>query len=156
MPFFLIFALLASFSSFAAEKVQPFVSGSLSRIAAERENRPFVLAFWSVTCTHCPAELRALGRLKKQYPRLDVVLVAADSPEDSPRVAELARSFGLGSVPQWVFADEVPERLRYEIDRRWYGELPRTHFYNRQHEIEAVSGVVPPERLARWVRENNR
>ena len=39
--------------------------------------------------------------------------------------------YGLGKVEQWVFADPMPERLRFEIDRRWYGELPRTHFYDR-------------------------
>lgn len=138
------------------EVVRPFVSGSLQKIAGERQGKPFILALWSVTCTHCPEELRALGRLKQANPGLDVVLVSTDDPEEAPRTREIARRFGLEAAPQWVFADAAPERLRFEIDRKWYGELPRTLFYDRNHKVEAVSGLVPAERLARWVRENVR
>ncbi len=140
----------------AAPDVRPFVAGSLGRIVAERQGKPFVLAFWSVSCTHCPQELRALGELKKRQPGLDIVLVAADSTEEAAQGAELATRFGLGRVEQWVFADEMPERLRFEIDPRWHGELPRTHFYDRAHRVEAVSGVVPARRLGAWVAANVR
>ncbi|MFN3397186.1 MAG: hypothetical protein ACK4ZS_01480, partial [Sulfurimicrobium sp.] len=64
--------------------------------------------------------------------------------------------FGLGNTGQWIFADDMPERLRFEIDPRWHGELPRTHFYDRAHRVEVVSGVVPPPRLAAWVKANVR
>ena len=134
--------------------VRPFVSGSLAQIQAAWQGKPFILAFWSVTCTHCPAELKTLAGLKRQYPKLDIVLVAADTPAVSAETAQLARSYGLGQVEQWVFSDPVPERLRFEIDRRWYGELPRTHFYDRSHKVDGVSGVVPADRLQRWVRES--
>ena len=134
--------------------VRPFVAGSLAQIQTARQGKPFVLAFWSIGCTHCPAELKTLGELKRRNPKLDIVLVAADTPDDAPQTAQLARSYGLGMVEQWVFADPMPERLRFEIDRRWYGELPRTHFYDRNHRVEAVSGIVPEERLQRWVRDN--
>lgn len=140
----------------AVQPVRPFVAGSLAKIAGERQGKPFVLALWSVSCTHCPQELKALGELKKRHPRLDIVLVATDSPEEAPRTAELAARFGLGRVEQWVFADDMPERLRFEIDRRWRGELPRTHFYDREHRVEAVSGVVPARQLGAWVAANVR
>lgn len=152
MVFFLLFAPAIS----AGESVRPFVAGSLTKILAERQGKPFVLAFWSVTCTHCPAELKALGKIRKSHPKLDVVLVAADTQEDAPLAAEMVARFGLGKVDQWIFADDMPERLRFEIDQRWHGELPRTHFYNRDHRVEVVSGVVPPQRLAAWVKANVR
>ncbi len=148
--------LLSSPLGLASQAVRPFVSGSLAKIVAERQGRPFVLAFWSVSCAHCPQELKALGELKKRHPALEVVLVAADAPEDAPQTAELAARFGLGKVEQWIFADEMPERLRYEIDRRWHGELPRTHFYDRTHRVEAVSGLVPAQQLGAWVAANVR
>lgn len=138
------------------EGPRPFVSGSLSKIVAERQGKPFILALWSITCTHCPDELKTLGRLKAKNPKLDIVLVAADSPEDASHAVEMARSHGLAKVPQWVFADEMPERLRYEIDRNWHGELPRTYFYDRRHSVVAVSGLVPSQLLEQWARENAR
>ena len=148
----LLWALMVSAVS-AETTVRPFVAGSLAQIQAARQGKPFVLAFWSIGCTHCPAELKTLGELKRRHPKLDVVLVAADTPDDAVQTAQLAKSYGLGKVEQWVFADPMPERLRFEIDRRWYGELPRTHFYDRSHKVEAVSGIVPEERLQRWIRE---
>ena len=148
----LLLAIMASVAS-AETTVRPFVAGSLAQIQAARQGKPFVLAFWSIGCTHCPAELKSLGELKRRHPKLDIVLVAADTPDDAVQTAQIAKSYGLGKVEQWVFADPVPERLRFEIDRRWYSELPRTQFYDRRHKVEAVSGVVPEERLQRWIRE---
>lgn len=152
----LICLLCATGAEAAGDAVRPFVAGSLAEIVAERQGRPFILSLWSVSCAHCPQELRALGRLKAANAKLDIVLVATDDPEDAPHIAELARSYGLGKVPQWVFADAQPERLRFEIDRSWHGELPRTYLYDRSHAVGAVSGVMPEARLAKWVRENLR
>lgn len=151
-------ALLLSLAglAIAGESVRPFVAGSLAKIVAERQGRPFVLAFWSVTCVHCPKELKALGEVRKANPKLDVVLVAADTPEEAPQGAQLAASYGLGDVEQWVFADEPVERLRFAIDQRWRGELPRTHFYDRAHRLESVAGVIPRQRLLAWVKANAR
>lgn len=151
-------ALILGFSPVlsAGEGVRPFVAGSLAKIVGERQGRPFVLAFWSVSCAHCPGELKALGEFRRRNPKLDVVLVAADTPDEIPLAAELAGKYGLGKVEQWVFADNMPERLNYEIDPRWHGELPRTHFYGRQQRMDVVSGVVPRPQLAAWVKANVR
>jgi len=140
----------------AAEGPRPFVVGSLKEIQAAHAGKPLIVAFWSVGCTHCPAELKTLGALKRRHPGLNIVLVAADTPEDGPETRRLAAQYGLDKAPQWVFADPIPERLRMDIDRRWYGELPRTHFYDAEHRLEAVSGVVPEARLRQWVATNLR
>lgn len=150
--------LLVAFTplALAADAVRPFVAGSLAKIVAQRQGKPFVLAFWSVNCAHCPLELKALGEIRKRNPKIDIVLVAADTPDEAPLTAQLATKYGLGKVEQWVFADEMQERLRFEIDQRWHGELPRTYFYDREHRIEVVSGVVPKPQLLGWVKANVR
>lgn len=152
--FLLVLLVAAAPVVLAAEPVRPFVAGSLAKIIAERQGKPFVLAFWSVNCAHCPTELKALGEIRKRNPRLDIVLVAADTPDEASLTAQLATKYGLAEVEQWVFADEMEERLRFEIDRRWHGELPRTYFYDHQHRVEVVSGVVPKTQLLAWVRAN--
>ena len=151
MKFLLL--LIALLGGTAWADIRPFTVDSLQAIEKERDGRPFVLAFWSSTCTHCPHELRTLGELTRRYPRLDVVLVAADTPDLAPELARLAKEYGLGKQTQWVFADEQAERLRFAVDRRWYGELPRTYFYDAQHRREGRSGVIPREQLEHWVRE---
>jgi thiol-disulfide isomerase/thioredoxin len=151
-----VFLVVAAPLVAAADAVRPFVVGSLAKIVAERQGKPFVLAFWSVSCTHCPSELKALGEVRRRNPKLDIVLVAADTPDEAPLTARLAGKYGLGKTAQWVFADEMQERLRFEIDQRWHGELPRTYFYDREHRIEIVSGLVPKQQLLAWVKANSR
>jgi hypothetical protein len=92
--------------------------------------------------------------MRRKYPKLDIVLVAADTPDEAPLTAQLASKYGLGKVEQWVFSDEMEERLRFEIDRGWHGELPRTNFYDRKHRLTVVSGVVPKPQLLAWVKAN--
>ncbi len=130
--------------------VRPFESGSLQTIRAAHVHRPFILTFWSIDCAHCPKELKALGELKKQYPKLDIVLVSTDGDVPAAHLASFATRQGLGAAEQWVFADPQPEKLRFEIDRRWWGELPRTYFFDAAHKRESVSGLVSEERLQRW------
>jgi len=149
--FFLLLALVAGL---AQADVRPFAAGSLAQIQAEHSGKPFILALWSATCVHCPGELKVLGELSRRYPGLDVVLLATDSPAEAPQLARLASGYGLGKQAQWVFADAQPERLRYEIDRRWYGELPRTYFFDAQHRRTAATGVIAVEQLEQWVREH--
>ncbi|WP_371323936.1 TlpA disulfide reductase family protein [Dechloromonas sp. ZY10] len=150
--FFALFALLLP--ALAQAELRSFVSGSLEQIQAERAGKPFILALWSASCTHCPAELKALGQLLKRTPGLDVVLVATDTPAEAAQLTRLAAGYGLGRQAQWVFADEQPERLRFQIDRRWYGELPRTYLYDGQHRREAYSGLIPAAQLERWLAAN--
>jgi thiol-disulfide isomerase/thioredoxin len=137
-----------------ATEVKPLRSGDMAKVVAAREGRAFLVAYWSTSCSHCPKELRALGELKKRYPRLDVVLVSTDTPDEAALAAELAREYGLGGSEQWVFAEPVPERLRAELDPAWHGELPRTAFYDREHRVKAVSGVVSARRLESWAQEH--
>lgn len=154
LPVFCAICLFSGEASASAESVRSFVPGALAKIVGARQGKPFILALWSISCTHCPAELKALGQLKNVYPKLDIVLVAADSLEDAPQAAATARGYGLAHSSQWIFADPMPERLRFEIDRRWHGELPRTYLYDRQHKVQGFSGLVPAEQLAQWIKEN--
>ena len=135
-------------------ELRPFGPGSLQQIEAEQAGKPFILALWSATCTHCPGELKALGELVRRHPRLNIVLLATDTPDDAAQLASLARGYGLGQQAQWVFADPQPEKLRFEIDRRWYGELPRTYFFDSTHRRTGRSGVIPAEQLEHWANEH--
>lgn len=149
--------ILSSAAHAGAGQLNVFAPGSKAGIVAERQGRPFILVFWSTGCTHCPSELKSLSALKRRHPALDVVLVSTDAQDEAARAAEMAAGYHLAAVQQWIFSDQaVPERLRFEIDPKWYGELPRTYLFDRNQRTEAVSGLIPAERLARWVKENVR
>ena len=135
----------------AAESVRPFTEGSLGQVLAPREGKPFILVLWSLECQYCPTELKMLSELKRSHPELDVVLIATDTVTDIPQLVSRAESYGMAKVEQWVFAEDMPERLRFEIDNRWYGEVPRTYFYDRKHQREVKTGLVNKEFVKDWL-----
>ncbi|MDE2366894.1 MAG: redoxin domain-containing protein [Betaproteobacteria bacterium] len=138
----------------AAEGVRPFTLGSLAQILKSREGKPFILVLWSLECQYCPTELKTLSELKRNNPKLDVVLIATDTPSDAPQLISRTESYGMGKVEQWVFAEDMPERLRREIDGRWYGEVPRTYFYDRNHQRETKTGLVNRKFFEDWLARN--
>lgn len=151
MRYFLALALLLCGAAMA--DVRPFVVGSMAQIEKQHKERPFILLFWSLTCAYCPKELQMLGEIQNKNPALALVVVAADTPEEAPEIAKRLAGYGLSDAEQWVFADAMPERLRFEIDRRWYGEVPRTYFYNRAHQREVKMGLVQRAFVEDWVRQ---
>lgn len=148
---FLMLALLLVQPA-GAQEIHPFVSGSIKEITAVRQGKPFILSLWSLTCTHCRDEMAVLSSLQKKYPGLDVVLVSTDSIEESAEVAATLQQFSLSKVQAWVFADPFTERLRFEIDPKWHGELPRAYLYDAAHQASAFSGKLDLQRLERWVK----
>lgn len=148
-----LFFLMAA-PSWAAPEPKPFVQGSLKEIVAARQGKPFILGLWSLTCTHCRAELSMLSGLLKKYPDVDVVLVSTDTQEEGETVAVTLRQLALGRAQAWVFADPFAERLRFEIDRKWHGELPRTYLYDSSHHVQTFTGKLDPRQLESWIRAN--
>lgn len=138
-------------AALAAQELKPFVRGSRQAITAARTDKPFILAFWSLSCTYCATELVMYGKLLEKYPALDLVLVSTDAPSDSAEIAATLDKFALGRAENWVFADSHTERLRFEIDREWYGELPRSYFFDAQGEVKAASGELEQAEVERWI-----
>lgn len=141
-------------TTIAAESIRPFTLGSLAQVLGSREGKPFILVLWSLECQYCPTELKTLSELKRSHPKLDVVLIATDTVSDIPQLASRMESYGMSKVEQWVFAEDVPERLRMEIDGRWYGEVPRTYFYDRKHQREVKTGLVNRKFFEDWLARN--
>lgn len=136
------------------QDIRPFQPGSLDDIRAARSDRAFLLGFWSLDCTYCPEEMAMLADIAQQHPELDIVLVATDSPQDRAQVAARLKDLGLSATEAWLFGDAAPERLRFEIDRRWYGELPRTYLFDAAHNATAKSGMLERAALEQWIEDH--
>ena len=151
IPILVSLSLLTWVAPAAANRPQPFVSGSQQQILAAHQGKPFILVLWSLSCVHCQEELAMFGALLKKYPGLDILFVSTDSPEQAEALTAALQRHGLGQAESWVFADNFTERLRHEIDRKWRGELPRTYFYGADNSVEAVSGKLDPAHAERWL-----
>jgi len=149
-------------SAFADAEIQPLLRGSYKKIIAAHVNKPFIVGLWSVSCTHCAADLEMFERLLKKYPGFNLVLISTDTPEVKPVIARTLNRYhlgstgnkGLGSVESWVFADSYTERLHFEVDSQWYGELPRTYFFDAKGKVTGISGVLNEQQTESWIRIN--
>jgi len=150
----LCFAVLsfAPLPALAAQEIKPFVRGSYQQIIAARQGKPFIVSFWSLTCSYCIAEMSVLKKLLKKNPELDLVLISTDTQEEQNSVRATLVDFSLDKAEAWVFADSYTERLRYEVDKTWQGELPRTYLFGAKNAVIAISGKLEAKEMERWVK----
>lgn len=128
----------------AARTITAFGPDTLAKIEAGRKGRPFVLVIWSHECVYCKATLETLAREKKKRPDLDIVTIATD-PHGEPQIRKLLDaklSAARLKAESWAFGSAPPEQLRYAIDPKWHGELPRTYVYQPNGERVGYSGVL--------------
>jgi thiol-disulfide isomerase/thioredoxin len=143
--------LALSAATAGAGELRPFTGESLPAIQKQFAGRPFILTLWSLTCHHCVKELQLLGKLTRDDRKLPLVIVSTDTPAEAPEIRVALKRFGLDRLDTWVFADAVPERLRYAIDPAWRGELPRSYLFDAAHRREAHSGLLSEAQLKAWL-----
>ena len=164
MKWFMAIALMLSMNAaHAAQQTQPLQRGSYQKIVAAHAGKPFVVALWSISCIHCAVDLELFERLARKYPQFKLVLISTDAPEQEAAIVRTLKKYRLiqsgtkqqiaGKVESWVFADSYTERLRFEIDAQWYGELPRTYFYQANGKATGISGVLDADRTEQWLRD---
>lgn len=150
----LLFALaLSALPPAVSAELKLFSKGSLQRIVGARSGEPFLLVLWSVDCPPCMKEMGHLKSLRDRFDKRGLVLVSTDGLANREAVKERLAHFGLDNFDNWVFADDFPERLRYQIDPNWFGELPRSYFYDAEHQRVGSSGALTPEALRKWLHD---
>jgi len=143
---------LASWSTAQAAEPLPFERGSWSELRAAHAGQPTVIHCWGLTCGPCLVELPEWGKLQGERADLRLVLIAADPlPQDPERLSATLARAGLGKSESWSFTDRFYERLRFEIDPAWAGELPRTVMIDRDGEVTFLPGVADLGQVRAWL-----
>ena len=125
--------------------LKPFLPGSYQQLLDSNANKPFMLVVWSITCSSCLKDMALLNKLHKTHPNINMVMLATDDASSTEQIQQILAKNELTGLENWLFADENLQKLRYEIDPKWYGEQPRTYFLNKKHEREGISGVLSQE-----------
>lgn len=133
-----------------ADNFKPFTADTFAEIRQEHAGSEFLLGLWSVDCPPCLVELQMMGELLQTNPDLPFVLVSTDSIEDRDSAYEFLEDFGLQDFSSYMFADSFTERLRFTIDPAWFGELPRSYFFDSQHNMQSHSGIMTRDLLQDW------
>ena len=141
----IIFLLLISWQVVGfSEQIKPFKfsRGSYQQLVDSKKNQPFNLIIWSLSCSSCLKEMDELARFSQQHPQINLVMLSTDGDVEAESLQMLLEQKGLGHLQSWQFSGDNPQKLRYEIDASWYGELPRSYFFNRQQQHTAKSGLL--------------
>jgi thiol-disulfide isomerase/thioredoxin len=132
--------------------MKPFVRGSWQQMLRAHAGRPMMVHFWGVTCGPCKLELPLLGKFMKDHPGLDVVTISADLVPNLPQAARaMLDKAGLGAAENWLFSDGFVERLRFEIDPAWQGEIPRTMLVAPDGTVTTIEGSAEIPDLEKWL-----
>lgn len=134
-----------------ADNIEPFTIDSFAAIKAQYEGEPFFVSLWSVDCPPCRVELDMLGELVAVDPDLSLVLISTDQISEREYANEILEVAGLDSITSWMFADSFAERLRFTIDPQWFGELPRSYYYDADHNSRAHSGIMTRDMLDEFI-----
>jgi hypothetical protein len=90
----------------------------------------------------------------KRHPAIDVVTISADLvPNLAPATRSMLQNAGLSSAENWIFSDDFAERLRFEIDPTWQGDIPRTMLISRDGKITTIEGSAGIADLEKWSAE---
>jgi thiol-disulfide isomerase/thioredoxin len=131
---------------YAEEKIRSFEPDSLHRIIAAQKGKPFVVMVWSLDCDYCQASFNALADAKRNS-KLGVVTIATDRVDDTEAARLIRKKLGASGLHAnaWAFGAAPPEQLRYAIDPKWRGEMPRSYWFDARGEAVAHSGVITAE-----------
>lgn len=150
---FTVFCLNSAVSNASESAYKPFIKGSFEQIQQQNKNQPYIIAFWSVTCAYCMKELALFGQVMKQYPQVKLITITTDPFLEDESVQQLLATKNLTGIETWVFADNFAERLYYDINPRWRGELPLTYFFDKNNSMVKHMGVVKENELVEWLKE---
>lgn len=149
MSFILKFALLLPSAALAAGMLQPFEPDSMQKIAQQHKGKPFVLIVWSLDCTYCQTSLDVLAQAKREDKNLRIVTLSTDEAGDPQASAQMEKRLAELKLTDhaWAYGMASPDRLKYAIDPKWYGEKPRSYWFNARGERIAYSGVLTAEKI---------
>ena len=63
---------------------------------------------------------------------------------------------GLAAAENFIFNDGYVERLRFEVDPSWQGDIPRTMLVTRDGAISTIEGSAEISDLDKWSSEQGR
>lgn len=146
---------LISTPGFAGQgDLKPFERGSWQQILHAHAGRPTIVHFWGVTCGPCKVELPLLGQFMKDHAAVDMVTVSADLVPNLPGAARsMLEKSGLGAAENWIFGDGFVERLRFEIDPTWQGDIPRTILISGKGDITTIEGSAEMTDIQKWLEQ---
>ena len=147
-----LFFLFFFFFSFAYD-FMPFDMNTRKVIEKRYIDQPLIISFWSIDCPYCIDDLKKLGKALSKNTNVKLITVCVDGKESAKKAERILSQANLPKHEQYQYAEVDEDRLRYNIDPAWYGELPRTYFYDAAHQVTPLSGKISNSFLDKWFKK---
>jgi thiol-disulfide isomerase/thioredoxin len=147
-----LFFLFFSHFSFAYE-FMPFDMNTRKVIEKRYIDQPLIISFWSIDCPYCIDDLKKLGKALSKNTNVKLITVCVDGKESAKKAERILSQANLPKHEKYQYAEVDEDRLRYNIDPAWYGELPRTYFYDAAHQVTPLSGKISNSFLDKWFKK---
>jgi len=144
--------LFFSHLSFAYD-FMPFDMNTRKVIEKRYIGQPLIISFWSIDCPYCIDDLKKLGKALSKNTNVQLITVCVDGKESAKKAERILSQANLPKHEQYQYAEVDEDRLRYNIDPAWYGELPRTYFYDATHQVTPLSGKISNSFLDKWFKK---
>jgi thiol-disulfide isomerase/thioredoxin len=145
------FAFVLASKGARALDFKPYGRGAFAQIVKAHAGRPLMMHFWSITCPPCIVELPQWAKIIDERGNVDIVLVNVDGEEDQPRALARLEKAGLGKATHYAFADDFVEKLYFEADKSWRGELPFTALVAPDGGVTTVTGAIDDPLVTKWL-----
>ena len=142
------------FSHFSfAYDFMPFDMNTRKVIEKRYIDQPLIISFWSIDCPYCIDDLKKLGKALSKNTNVQLITVCVDGKESAKKAERILSQANLPKHEKYQYAEVDEDRLRYNIDPAWYGELPRTYFYDATHQVTPLSGKISNSFLDKWFKK---
>ena len=131
---------------------KPYGRGDFEILLKTRAGRPLIIHYWSVTCPACVAELSQWAALIGARKDIDIVFVDTDDLEERDRAAMRLEKAALAGAVHYAFADSFAEKLYFEVDHDWRGELPFTVLVAQDGSRKTIAGGLDDPDMVDWLK----
>jgi thiol-disulfide isomerase/thioredoxin len=146
-----VICLLLGTSTSFAESIA-FDKAQLTTVKAQNMGKQWLMLLWSVDCPPCFKELAIIQKLQRQHDDLAVVIINTDANDEiNGERKEIIEKFELNDFSNFHFVDGEGDQSRFFIDTNWYGELPRSYFFESNGKSHGKSGLVNKSLLTQWL-----
>ncbi|MDE2402614.1 MAG: hypothetical protein KGL90_13210 [Burkholderiales bacterium] len=124
--------------------------GGWAATAQSLAGRPAIVHLWGLSCAPCVRELPRWATFVQQNPSAQMLFIQFE-PASVQQVRAALRRVHLEGARHMMVGRFPDERLQFEVDPDWGGELPRTLLIAADGKRQAFSGTADFAKLKRWL-----
>lgn len=130
---------------------QAFNHQTIEALQKRFSGQNWLMVMWSLDCPPCFKELSHIAKLKSQVKTLPIILVNVDEESSHSERQDVIDNLQLTTIEHYFFLPEQAHRNRYQIDKQWHGELPRSYYIDATGQWLGQSGLQTKEKIKQWL-----